>query len=77
MCRADPRTRIHGYIHSAPFVGFVSDFYSFIFFVGFYLFILYILIQPENWFSCISLNWLLVSFISCCIQNCVIFKKEK
>lgn len=50
MCRADPRTRIHGYIHSAPFVGFVSDFYSFIFFVGFYLFILYILIQPENWF---------------------------
>lgn len=31
---------IHGFIHSAPFVGFVSDFYSFIFFVGFYLFLL-------------------------------------
>lgn len=28
---------IHGLIHSASVIEFVSDFYSFIFFVGFYL----------------------------------------
>lgn len=32
--------RSSDFIHSAPFIGFVSDFYSFIFFVGFYLFFL-------------------------------------
>lgn len=28
---------IHGLIHSASLIGLVSDFYSFIFFLGFYL----------------------------------------
>lgn len=43
--------QILGFIHSAPFVGIVSDFYSFLFFfVGFYscFFFLYILMKAEN-----------------------------
>lgn len=41
--------RIHGLIHSVLFVGLALDFYSFVFLLGFYLFLfLYILIQTDK-----------------------------
>lgn len=67
----------HGFIHSAPFVEIVWFLQLPILCRFLLIFFLCILIKTENCFLCISLNWLYVNFISCCIQSCVIFKKEK